>query len=147
MVPGASRRCGPSGSPSAAAREPCRRPERRILMSVPRRSTILTGCVTRRAVLQAALAAPMLNLGRFRLFPGQRTEYSARCLSLMQETTVVDGLAVLTIGGKWQEWARAPETDRKSTRLNSSHSQISYAVFCLKKNMTRHLASDDARTQ
>src|SRR2546430_8486600 len=26
-----------------------------------------------------------------------------------------------------------PEADRKSTRLNSSHSQISYAVFCLKK--------------
>src|SRR2546427_9508052 len=26
-----------------------------------------------------------------------------------------------------------PTTDRKSTRLNSSHSQISYAVFCLKK--------------
>src|SRR2546430_12790516 len=26
--------------------------------------------------------------------------------------------------------------DRKSTRLNSSHSQISYAVFCLKKNNT-----------
>src|SRR5688572_30956577 len=28
---------------------------------------------------------------------------------------------------------REPEGDRKSTRLNSSHSQISYAVFCLKK--------------
>src|SRR5688572_33117950 len=27
----------------------------------------------------------------------------------------------------------AAERDRKSTRLNSSHSQISYAVFCLKK--------------
>src|SRR2546430_5734419 len=27
----------------------------------------------------------------------------------------------------------APRLDRKSTRLNSSHSQISYAVFCLKK--------------
>src|SRR2546427_891666 len=26
-----------------------------------------------------------------------------------------------------------PQPDRKSTRLNSSHSQISYAVFCLKK--------------
>src|SRR2546428_8482294 len=26
--------------------------------------------------------------------------------------------------------------DRKSTRLNSSHDQISYAVFCLKKNKT-----------
>src|SRR6266853_3281308 len=36
-------------------------------------------------------------------------------------------------------WPRGPEghapgsRDRKSTRLNSSHSQISYAVFCLKK--------------
>src|SRR2546430_4943912 len=28
---------------------------------------------------------------------------------------------------------RRPYRDRKSTRLNSSHSQISYAVFCLKK--------------
>src|SRR2546428_9429510 len=27
-----------------------------------------------------------------------------------------------------------PALDRKSTRLNSSHDQISYAVFCLKKN-------------
>src|SRR2546430_13040960 len=28
--------------------------------------------------------------------------------------------------------------DRKSTRLNSSHSQISYAVFCLKKKSINH---------
>src|SRR2546430_5222466 len=28
------------------------------------------------------------------------------------------------------------DRDRKSTRLNSSHSQISYAVFCLKKKKT-----------
>src|SRR2546430_12714376 len=31
--------------------------------------------------------------------------------------------------------------DRKSTRLNSSHSQISYAVFCLKKNIDYNLAA------
>src|SRR5258707_9771023 len=30
-----------------------------------------------------------------------------------------------------------PNTDRKSTRLNSSHANISYAVFCLKKNIDR----------
>src|SRR2546421_8372287 len=30
----------------------------------------------------------------------------------------------------------ARERDRKSTRLNSSHDQISYAVFCLKKKKT-----------
>src|SRR2546430_7379333 len=29
-------------------------------------------------------------------------------------------------------------SDRKSTRLNSSHSQISYAVFCLKKKIRKH---------
>src|SRR2546427_3764572 len=36
---------------------------------------------------------------------------------------------------------RARETceDRKSTRLNSSHSQISYAVFCLKKKKRRNV--------
>src|SRR2546430_7619125 len=31
-----------------------------------------------------------------------------------------------------------PRGDRKSTRLNSSHSQISYAVFCLKKKKPTH---------
>src|SRR5688572_32328633 len=35
-----------------------------------------------------------------------------------------------------------PRRDRKSTRLNSSHSQISYAVFCLKKKIHRDLALD-----
>src|SRR2546430_4216610 len=35
---------------------------------------------------------------------------------------------------------RRVRRDRKSTRLNSSHSQISYAVFCLKKKM--HLLAD-----
>src|SRR2546430_12463928 len=36
--------------------------------------------------------------------------------------------------GACPSWPSASRhTDRKSTRLNSSHSQISYAVFCLKK--------------
>src|SRR2546430_13671024 len=34
------------------------------------------------------------------------------------------------------------ERDRKSTRLNSSHSQISYAVFCLKKKHTHTVSPD-----
>src|SRR2546427_12321439 len=33
----------------------------------------------------------------------------------------------------WQDDYTLVVEDRKSTRLNSSHSQISYAVFCLKK--------------
>src|SRR2546421_4678160 len=34
--------------------------------------------------------------------------------------------------------ARSCEGDRKSTRLNSSHDQISYAVFCLKKKKKKY---------
>src|SRR5690606_41734970 len=53
---------------------------------------------------------------------------------------VVDRLqAARSLGGQaWgRQWAqrdrRGFEPDRKSTRLNSSHVKISYAVFCLKK--------------
>src|SRR3712207_8934470 len=34
-----------------------------------------------------------------------------------------------------------PLVDRKSTRLNSSHANISYAVFCLKKKRSKELAT------
>src|SRR2546427_7994380 len=37
----------------------------------------------------------------------------------------------------WVPW-NSRNRDRKSTRLNSSHSQISYAVFCLKKKKKNH---------
>src|SRR2546427_3021540 len=40
-------------------------------------------------------------------------------------------------------FSRNPRTDRKSTRLNSSHSQISYAVFCLKKKKKSALVSEE----
>src|SRR3989475_6410875 len=39
----------------------------------------------------------------------------------------------VTGSGKTFTIANVIQRDRKSTRLNSSHSQISYAVFCLKK--------------
>src|SRR2546430_4542973 len=39
-----------------------------------------------------------------------------------------------------RSWSERPnDQDRKSTRLNSSHSQISYAVFCLKKKKDSHI--------
>src|SRR2546427_11881348 len=45
---------------------------------------------------------------------------------------------VLPAGRGSSHWqiSTACSRDRKSTRLNSSHSQISYAVFCLKKKKT-----------
>src|SRR2546430_11423014 len=42
-------------------------------------------------------------------------------------------LVINVLGGADTHDPRFAQVDRKSTRLNSSHSQISYAVFCLKK--------------
>src|SRR5688572_31078388 len=48
----------------------------------------------------------------------------------------------LEINGAWRgnsipRRSLVTDADRKSTRLNSSHSQISYAVFCLKKKKNK----------
>src|SRR6266481_9208779 len=46
-----------------------------------------------------------------------------------------DALPISDCGPRaaWGRWCCRSTGDRKSTRLNSSHSSISYAVFCLKK--------------
>src|SRR5206468_9212192 len=78
---------------------------------------------------------------RYALRPGDALEGPV-IVEERESTTVVppgDRLAVddglnlrLTIGQNTsQEPLRAAAQDRKSTRLNSSHDQISYAVFCL----------------
>src|SRR5258708_25153185 len=59
---------------------------------------------------------------RSTLFP-YTTLFRSRC------GVMLGWALVLGIGGA----AGDPEQDRKSTRLNSSHQIISYAVFCLKK--------------
>src|SRR2546430_1379104 len=85
----------------------------------------------------------MLALMRERGIRGVAMEVSSHALALSR----VDGLAFdvavftnltqdhLDFHGTLAEYRRAKRRllERKSTRLNSSHSQISYAVFCLKK--------------
>src|SRR2546430_8603948 len=63
--------------------------------------------------------------------------------ALLLAVTAVTTQAQPQFAGTWtlepaqsQFPAREGGQDRKSTRLNSSHSQISYAVFCLKKKKT-----------
>src|SRR5688572_32455232 len=57
------------------------------------------------------------------------------CAFLGQTATGYDGsmLNGMQALPQWQAYRSTCSQDRKSTRLNSSHSQISYAVFCLKK--------------
>src|SRR5689334_23901968 len=43
-------------------------------------------------------------------------------------------------------WSAVMRTDRKSTRLNSSHSSISYAVFCLKKKKKQNKENHNKKT-
>src|SRR5437879_8516254 len=63
------------------------------------------------------------------------------------ELRCVNGLPVLTVAGTPEEMGEqvgklaalpAKRIDRKSTRLNSSHRCISYAVFCLKKKKKKN---------
>src|SRR5437868_11402924 len=51
-----------------------------------------------------------------------------------------DVAAARRVGGGQQQERRMGE-DRKSTRLNSSHVSISYAVFCLKKKTRKYNTS------
>src|SRR3712207_7973043 len=51
--------------------------------------------------------------------------------------------AKLEVGGPD---GQPPLKDRKSTRLNSSHANISYAVFCLKKKKNYHITITLTRT-
>src|SRR2546427_7522415 len=55
---------------------------------------------------------------------------------------VIKVRGILSPPGGERVASRPGEGDRKSTRLNSSHSQISYAVFCLKKKNVG-VAGDD----
>src|SRR5438309_4599595 len=49
--------------------------------------------------------------------------------------------AGIAAGGLLRFSGTCDDLDRKSTRLNSSHSSISYAVFCLKKKSRRYKTS------
>src|SRR3712207_8198448 len=54
-------------------------------------------------------------------------------------TAIKSGSAGLALSGATRlAQARGSDRDRKSTRLNSSHANISYAVFCLKKKKKQH---------
>src|SRR2546430_10831339 len=58
------------------------------------------------------------------------------CLSLKKDNRIEK--QVPTLSDSISSLSDFIFSDRKSTRLNSSHSQISYAVFCLKKKKKQH---------
>src|SRR5438045_6453613 len=94
------------------------------------------------------------HCGGNRLFPGVPIHVQARELAdarslhdyTIREWVDFDGATYVEHVGEVEllpgiRLLPAPGQDRKSTRLNSSHLGISYAVFCLKKKKTKN---DDA---
>ncbi|MEZ5426065.1 MAG: membrane dipeptidase [Pyrinomonadaceae bacterium] len=57
------------------------------------------------------VAAPMLNLGRFRVFADSIRQYSARAIDLVKQSTVIDMLSVMTLDfDKQAKWMADPES-------------------------------------
>src|SRR3712207_6960796 len=81
--------------------------------------------------------------------PPRSTLFPYTTLFRSAEAERVAGLArekgLFLMEGMWTRFfplmEREEPRDRKSTRLNSSHANISYAVFCLKKKNKKHTSS------
>src|SRR5256886_17604025 len=99
-----------------------------LMIRPPPRSTLFPYTTLFRSEVEAALdgalltVAAMTRLAQQPLRAGGEGRVGGRCPR---------GRPAGAVGQ--QETQTEGQEDRKSTRLNSSHSQISYAVFCLKK--------------
>src|SRR5688572_31849438 len=78
--------------------------------------------------------------------------WGARCVRYSQELYELPdgrrgavGSGEIVAVDRLADWFPPRGEDRKSTRLNSSHSQISYAVFCLKKKKKKNIRNTRTR--
>src|SRR5262245_49316776 len=109
----------------------------RFIETLPRRGYRFVMPVTGVAPAQPASVTRLMVLPFRMLRPDSETEFLAfslpdaltSSLGGLQSLVVRSSMAAARFAGDWGD----PKKDRKSTRLNSSHLGISYAVFCLKK--------------
>src|SRR3712207_8904442 len=95
----------------------------------PPRSTLFPYTTLFRSILEA-VSVPVMAKCRIGHF------VEAQVLQALG-VDYVDESEVLTPADEAHHVDKREFTDRKSTRLNSSHANISYAAFCLKKKTTR----------
>lgn len=63
------------------------------------------------AASMGVIAAPMINRGRFQIFANSPAEYSTRAIDLMNRSTVIDMLSILTLDfAKQDKWMNDPDT-------------------------------------
>ncbi len=115
--------------------------------------------VTRREAIRAAASAtafaafaPMLNLGRYRLFAQQQAEYSARTIRLVTENLVIDMLSPLTLNWELQgKWNRNAEnfTDEHFARFEESGINVFHVAYGMGGSdayttVLRHMATQNS---
>src|SRR5438034_1754558 len=87
----------------------------------------------------------LLRPPRSTLFPYTTLFRSVILVMLLGQSRVFYSMSRDGLLGRWAGQVhprfRTPYLDRKSTRLNSSHTVISYAVFCLKKKKKNNMTS------
>src|SRR3712207_8148174 len=93
----------------------------------PPRSTLFPYTTLFRSPLIVLIAIFSISVLGLTLIPGEDDEGRPWDMGFFDAIYVMSYTAT-TIG-----FGEIPYPDRKSTRLNSSHANISYAVFCLKK--------------
>ena len=74
--------------------------------SLTRRSVLRTSA----AAAAGVLAAPFINLGRYRVFAQSPSTYSARAIKLVSESIVVDMLSPLSLGPNEPKWMKDPDS-------------------------------------
>src|SRR2546430_10363518 len=94
-----------------------------LMIRRPPRSTLFPYTTLFRSVVANASSRARATLEGDPV-PGPGVDREIHAVPVRRRIAVIAGERVEVVGG-----------DRKSTRLNSSHSLISYAVFCLKKKM------------
>src|SRR2546430_3494077 len=114
--------------------------DRRQDMAARARNSAAAPAAERELIIRRTFDAPRALVFRVWTEPQHLAQWSCP-----RGFTMTENSGELRVGGAFAACMRSPEgsdhrlrgvyreIDRKSTRLNSSHSQISYAVFCLKK--------------
>src|SRR5688500_19834267 len=122
--------------------------EPHLLCSVPSSSSQQAGAPTLLAADRSLAASAMLRRWVVRIGPALGliaivlvftllTDAPERYLSAFNLRIVLSQTVITAIGAIGMTMIIVSGGDRKSTRLNSSHLVISYAVFCLKKKKTQ----------
>src|SRR5712675_967182 len=105
---------------------------RRYLSSADWRSHTIEGRMQGETMKQAALFLALAAVAALPAYAQEELAKKHNCLACHATDKKLVGPSYKEVAAKYRN-DPAAEADRKSTRLNSSHGYISYAVFCLKK--------------